>query len=105
MGLDSVELIIAVEERFGIAIDDAEASLIETVGDLEQVVLCKLAPQESKVTQAILAMNFGRIAAERKAWSEQEVWHALQATLVDQLGVERDAVTRKARIVQDLGVD
>lgn len=42
MGLDYVELVMRIEERFGIAIPDEEASTIETAGDLYKLVLSKL---------------------------------------------------------------
>ena len=42
MGLDTVELIMEVEESFGIGIPDAEAERIRTVGELYHYVLAKL---------------------------------------------------------------
>lgn len=35
MGLDSVEIILAAEEEFGLEIPDAEAGRMITVGDLQ----------------------------------------------------------------------
>ncbi len=58
-----------------------------------------------QATGAILAMNFGRIAAERQSWSNDELRSALRATIVDRLGVAPHEVTREARLVDDLGVD
>jgi hypothetical protein len=43
MGLDVVELVMAIEERFEIDIPDDEASNARTVGDLYQLVLTKVA--------------------------------------------------------------
>ena len=37
--LDAVELVIALERQFGIAVSDAEAARLETVGDLVAVVV------------------------------------------------------------------
>lgn len=45
MGLDSVELLLAIEERFQIHIDDDEASSIATVGELHELLVRKLQPQ------------------------------------------------------------
>ncbi len=44
VGLDAVELVMAVEERFGIRIADEEANGIYTAGDLYGVVMAKLDP-------------------------------------------------------------
>lgn len=48
MGLDGVELILAVEDAFYIAIADEEASNISTVGDLSNLVVAKLQGQATK---------------------------------------------------------
>ena len=37
--LDAVELVIALERQFGIAVSDAEAARLETVGDLVALVV------------------------------------------------------------------
>lgn len=47
MGLDIVELFIAVEDTFQIHIADEEASRVYTVGDLHNLVIAKLQGQDS----------------------------------------------------------
>lgn len=233
MGLDVVELVIAVEEHFAIAIDDVDASQVRTVGDLERLVARKLLPRDGEAfltsftfyrlrsalrqrfgvaraqvtpeaslgdlvpqqrrrdawatlastlawtlpelrrngtlavaipvfglmlvptaivagtlgivstatgwaivlaalpamwlayratdplavhlppecstvgqaTGAILALNFGRIARDRQAWSDKDLWNSLQRTIVEQLRVKPEEVTREARLVEDLALD
>jgi hypothetical protein len=41
MGLEAVELVLDVEDRFAVSIADAEAGQVRTVGDLYQLVLAK----------------------------------------------------------------
>ncbi len=42
MGLDSVELLLAIEETFHITISDAEAARVLTAGDLHALILAKM---------------------------------------------------------------
>jgi hypothetical protein len=48
MGLDVVELVLAVEDGFQIHIEDEEAGRVSTVGDLHDLVTSKLAGGGSK---------------------------------------------------------
>lgn len=43
MGLDAIEIILEVEDRFGITISDAEAEQVRTVGDLATLVNARIA--------------------------------------------------------------
>jgi acyl carrier protein len=45
MGLDTVELVLAVEEHFGVEIPDEEASKLLTVGMLQAWVVSELENQ------------------------------------------------------------
>jgi acyl carrier protein len=49
MGLDAVELIMRVEEEFGIEITDGEAEQVATVGGLHKLVVSKIEPQSLNV--------------------------------------------------------
>ena len=42
MGLDSVELLVYVEDQFGIEISDLEAEKIITVGEFAEAVFSKI---------------------------------------------------------------
>lgn len=54
MGLDSVELVIEVEERFDVTISDEEAGAIRTVGDLLELV-----DQRVKRRQSTTCLSLG----------------------------------------------
>ena len=82
MGLDAVELLMAVEEEFGIDISDAEAECTRTVGELHALVVGKLSPTQPRE---------GDIIFDR-----------LKIVICQQLGVQEDRVTPDARFVGDL---
>jgi len=65
MGLDAVELIMTVEERFGIAILDEDAGRLATVGDLYKLVLAKLSG--TKTDRCLTSAAFYRL---RRAFIE-----------------------------------
>lgn len=64
MGLDSVEIIMDIEDGFGIEITDAEAAGCIRVGDLLGVVMAKLEAGKT-------------IKPERQQWSRQQVLEAM----------------------------
>jgi hypothetical protein len=74
MGLDGVEIVMKVEEAFGITIDDAEAGKITTPGQLIELVLSKV----------------GRTVDE--ACLTQRAFHRLRAALMRHLGVSRKQI-------------
>lgn len=78
MGLDTVELVMEVEETFGIAIPDADAEKIATVGALHRYVVAKLGLDASP--------------RARSRCPSQAAFHRLRRALVEGLGVERSIV-------------
>ncbi len=88
--MDSVELLMAVEEKFQIVISDREAGKIVTVEDLYNVILVKV---EEKSGGCLKPLN------------KEEVWGSLRSVIVQQAGVKLEKVTKEARIVKDLGID
>lgn len=87
MGLDSVEIILTVEEEFGLEIPDSEAARMITVGDLQAFIVVEL-------------RRLGRPEMDSAA-----VFERLRAIICRQLGVKPETVTPAARFVKDLGVD
>lgn len=85
MGLDTVELVMALEEEFGIEIPNEDAARLETVGEIADYILARLTPNESIDPAAL--------------------WTRVKSTVVHQLGVKPERVTRDASVVKDLGAD
>lgn len=71
MGLDSVELVMAIEEKFGITISDEEACSILTVGDMHRCVM-------SKVT-----------ILDKSSCLSQRAFHLLRRNVLSQFGIPR----------------
>jgi hypothetical protein len=72
MGLDSIELVMAVEETFGVSIPDEEAQDIRTVGDMFQCVISKL------------------MVAEGSSCLTQKAFHLLRRKAKDLFNVPRN---------------
>ncbi len=91
MGLDSVELIMEIEEHFDINFEDRIAQQMETVGDVLRIVLAKVQAKNDD--------------SEDKSLSEPEVLLQLQKIIARSGGVQIERVTLDARIVSDLGIN
>lgn len=87
MGLDTVELVIAVEESFGIDIADDDAGKIVTVGQLHEYVVAEL------------------LRLRRPDVNRDIVFDILRNLICFQLGVKPEEVVSAARFVDDLGAD
>ncbi len=85
MGLDGVELVLSVEEGFGVSISDAEAERCATPGDLIELVHGKL-----QIT-------------DQRTCIRQRGFYVLRRGLMSTLGLKRSDVTLDARLA-DLGV-
>ena len=88
MGLDTVELVMAVEQEFAIEIPNAEAGKMERVGDMHAFVVRTLRQlDEAAVVHA------------------DQVWTRLREIIVEQLGVRPEQVTPTAHFIRDLRAD
>lgn len=90
MGLDSVELVMAIEDEFNLKIPDEKAAKLDTVGKLYQYVI----ENYHENPNALRNVNF-----------ETEVWEKVKKVIVYQLGVKPEQVTKQANFVYDLGMD
>ena len=87
MGLDTVELMMRVEDDFGIEIPDEVAETLVTVGMLSDFIVAEL----------------GRVSGVPQ--DPEAVYDMLKAIICEQTGVEADAVVRDASFVKDLRLD
>jgi len=87
MGLDTVELVMAVEDHFHVRIPDKEAATLETVGMLHTWVVGEL-------------RRLGRTPID-----EDRVYLELRDVIVHQTGVDPGKVVPDASFVNDLRLD
>jgi acyl carrier protein len=86
MGLDTVELVMAVEERFSIRIPNGVAAQLATVGQMHHYVVERL--------------------RQGGANPDSEAIYSVLADVISaQLGVKREVVRPEASFVDDLGAD
>jgi acyl carrier protein len=79
MGLDGVELVMEVEERYGIKLPDAEISRIRTVADLAGLVVARLPHINSICPTA-------------------SMFYAIRRIFTEHAGVQRETVRPSARL-------
>lgn len=80
MGLDGVEIVLAIEREFKITLSDEVVAQMETVGDVQRwlVRYFRSGSQVSTFTEG--------------ARSDEEIWDRLREVVADQFGVSPDAV-------------
>jgi hypothetical protein len=82
VGFEAVLVIIEVEEKFGVRIEDHESIQCATVGDLEQLVLRKLEVQ-GRPTQDV----FSGIQQILISEFDHPPWNIRRETTFDNLGI------------------
>ena len=84
MGLDIVELVMALEEEFEVQISDRDAEKLVLVGQVSDYIAQK--PREPG-----------------ESHGEDEIWNRVKRVVIEQLGVKPEQVTRQTNFVYDLG--
>ena len=74
MGLDGVELVMDVEDRFGTSFPDAEVERMQTVGDLHNFVMARIRSQHSVACPAAA------------------MFYPIRKILVDEFGLDRSLI-------------
>jgi acyl carrier protein len=91
MGLDTVELVMEIEDEFNICIPDEDAERIRTVGDVYHFIL---AQKDRPVEHGCEPPSIG---------TPEEVWRKLTDVVVRVLRVRPEDVRPEARWYEDLG--
>ena len=87
MGLDTVELVMAIEEGFGLEIPDEKAAGIFTVGDMHTFLVSEL-------------RRLGRSDLD-----EVGIFDMMRDIICHQTGIKPDEVVPSASFVKDLRLD
>jgi acyl carrier protein len=87
VGLDTVELVMAIEEGFGLEIPDEKAARIVTVGDMH----------------AYLVSELRRLG--RSGLDEEGIFAKMRNIICVQTGLKPDDVVPNASFVKDLRLD
>jgi len=82
MGMDSVEMILAIEEEFALEIDDAAAEVMRTPRNL-----------------------IDHIARQRPDRARADIAVRVREIIIEQLGINEAIYHEDARFIEDLGVD
>lgn len=98
MGLDSVELMLEVEDEFKIRLSDPECEGVRTVADLVALVMAHL-PRSAGA-----GLTAGAAAVERAA-GERAVLERVRWLTARQLGIPIERVEAESRFVEDLEID
>ena len=81
MGLDAVELVIEVEEHFGVTLTDAEVGGVRTVGDLQAILHQRFAGSQTATCYSLPAfLEVRRMAREAAADPTQRVRPSTRVT-------------------------
>jgi acyl carrier protein len=92
VGLDSVQIVLTVEERFGIKISDPEAERLLRVSDLHACISRKLADRRVR-------------GDSLPPWSEEQILEEIRDIVVEEVGVPRERITWDAGFHADLRID
>ena len=90
MGMETVELAMAVEDEFGIAVPDELMQRVVTVGEFYDAILP-------------LVRETGPPELRARTDLEEYLWSRVKTLAAEPYGIRPEEVTRATRFVEDLG--
>ena len=88
MGLDTMEMLLSVEDTFDMEMPEKDAQALRTVGDIIRYV------------QIHISSGGGRAI-----WSDQEIDSKIRSIISQNQGIPIDRLKDEARLVEDLGME
>jgi len=108
VGLDIVELVMRCEEVFEIELREEDMERVRMVGDLYTAICkeLKLTPLPNPTTAGGQErISRASLNPHPVAWTPEDVWATLRASVVDQLRVNEEDVVSSAHFQYDLRAD
>ena len=113
MGLELVELVMEIERRFGITIDDHDAPRLATAGDLAQLVETQLEALGRRCTSAdavageggSLVLHYGdgiERASRAVPIPREQIWPIVRALIARTFDVPEERVLPESPLSDDL---
>jgi acyl carrier protein len=103
MGLDTVELVMEIEEAFGITIPDAEAEKILTIGDAYRYILAKMEGPPMTTPGCLSAAAFYRLRRQLMGLLRIERRRIRPASRLEDLVPERHRRAEWQRLGEGMG--
>ncbi|MHC4928043.1 MAG: acyl carrier protein [Planctomycetota bacterium] len=91
MGLDMIEVVLEVEDEFDIKISNLDASNIESIGDLFDLILKQIA---TKKIDGVISGN-----------EKDAIWQRYKELLIVQLDLKPQEIIPSNRFFYELGFD
>ncbi len=93
MGLDSVELLMAIERHFQVSVSDEDGEKMMTAGDIHRFLRVAVTEQEPSLE-----------GPSARGWSDEELWDNLKGLIADHFAIPPDKITPATHLVDDLGL-
>ena len=88
MGLDHVEVVMEIEDTFGVSVPDEEAERLLTVLDVQECVIKLLLAEPERLAERLRPVVFAQV----------------QAIIAEQMAIRPASIKPHSRLVEDIGM-